>query len=94
MRALLSDIRLSVNWLPFPDINADIVICTGDIPRPAAAFEWVVVSHFAPTRLSISGAFKHPPIISSFVSDLTTESKIGSLHFGCTAIPMEVLIIK
>jgi predicted phosphodiesterase len=38
--ALLSDIHLSVNALPFPDVDADIVVLAGDISRPAAAIEW------------------------------------------------------
>ena len=38
--ALLSDIHLSVNALPFPDVDADIVVLAGDIARPAAAIEW------------------------------------------------------
>lgn len=38
--ALLSDIHLSVNAIPFPDVDADIVVLAGDIARPAAAIEW------------------------------------------------------
>ena len=38
--ALLSDIHLSVNALPFPNVDADIVVLAGDIARPAAAIEW------------------------------------------------------
>ncbi|KDD67617.1 metallophosphoesterase [Pseudomonas mandelii PD30] len=38
--ALLSDIHLSVNALPFPDVDADIVVLAGDISRPASAIEW------------------------------------------------------
>ncbi|TFB44097.1 metallophosphoesterase [Pseudomonas sp. F01002] len=38
--ALLSDIHLSVNALPFPDVDADIVVLAGDISRPATAIEW------------------------------------------------------
>ncbi|WP_415767237.1 metallophosphoesterase [Pseudomonas sp. ZB1P45] len=38
--ALLSDIHLSVNALPFPDMDADIVVLAGDISRPATAIEW------------------------------------------------------
>ncbi|MBV6821979.1 metallophosphoesterase [Pseudomonas sp. PD9R] len=38
--ALLSDIHLSVNALPFPDVEADVVVLAGDISRPAAAIEW------------------------------------------------------
>jgi Icc-related predicted phosphoesterase len=38
--ALLSDIHLSVDALPFPDVDADIVVLAGDISRPATAIEW------------------------------------------------------
>jgi predicted phosphodiesterase len=38
--ALLSDIHLSVNALPFPEVDADVVVLAGDISRPAAAIEW------------------------------------------------------
>ncbi|MGH8386406.1 MAG: metallophosphoesterase [Pseudomonas sp.] len=38
--ALLSDIHLSVNALPFPEVDADIVVLAGDIARPARAIEW------------------------------------------------------
>jgi Icc-related predicted phosphoesterase len=38
--ALLSDLHLSVNLMPFPDVQADIVVLAGDIARPARAIEW------------------------------------------------------
>ncbi|MGY2293601.1 metallophosphoesterase [Pseudomonas sp. SDO528_S397] len=38
--ALLSDVHLSVNSLPFPEVNADVVVLAGDISRPAAAIDW------------------------------------------------------
>ncbi|BFT63015.1 metallophosphoesterase [Pseudomonas moorei] len=38
--ALLSDVHLSVNAMPFPQVEADIVVLAGDIARPAAAIEW------------------------------------------------------
>jgi predicted phosphodiesterase len=38
--ALLSDVHLSVNAIPFPQVEADIVVLAGDIARPAAAIEW------------------------------------------------------
>jgi predicted phosphodiesterase len=38
--ALLSDIHLSVDALPFPAVDADILVLAGDISRPEAAIEW------------------------------------------------------
>jgi predicted phosphodiesterase len=38
--ALLSDMHLSVNAIPFPSVDADIVVLAGDIARPAKAIEW------------------------------------------------------
>ncbi|VVM51814.1 metallophosphoesterase [Pseudomonas fluorescens] len=38
--ALLSDMHLSVNAIPFPAVEADIVVLAGDIARPAKAIEW------------------------------------------------------
>ncbi|MNQ52161.1 3',5'-cyclic adenosine monophosphate phosphodiesterase CpdA [compost metagenome] len=38
--ALLSDMHLSVNAIPFPEVDADIVVLAGDISRPAAAIDW------------------------------------------------------
>jgi predicted phosphodiesterase len=38
--ALLSDMHLSVNAVPFPAVEADIVVLAGDIARPAKAIEW------------------------------------------------------
>jgi hypothetical protein len=38
--ALLSDVHLSVNAIPFPQVEADVVVLAGDIARPAAAIEW------------------------------------------------------
>ncbi|WP_432669437.1 metallophosphoesterase [Pseudomonas umsongensis] len=38
--ALLSDIHLSVDALPFPAVEADILVLAGDISRPAAAIDW------------------------------------------------------
>jgi len=38
--ALLSDIHLSSNAIPFPRVDADIVVLAGDISRPATAIDW------------------------------------------------------
>ncbi|HEY4316266.1 MAG TPA: metallophosphoesterase [Herbaspirillum sp.] len=38
--ALLSDLHLSVASLPFPEVQADVLILAGDIARPARAMEW------------------------------------------------------
>lgn len=38
--ALLSDMHLSVNAIPFPAVDADIVVLAGDIARPAKAIDW------------------------------------------------------
>lgn len=38
--ALLSDLHLSVQAMPAPRIDADVVVLAGDLARPAAAIEW------------------------------------------------------
>ena len=38
--ALVSDIHLSVDFLPFPSMEADVLVLAGDIARPADAIEW------------------------------------------------------
>jgi len=38
--ALLSDLHLSVQALPPPLVNADVLVLAGDLHRPAAAIEW------------------------------------------------------
>ena len=37
--ALISDIHLSVDFLPFPKTAADVLVLTGDIARPVSARE-------------------------------------------------------
>jgi predicted phosphodiesterase len=37
---LISDIHLSVGFLPFPEIPADVLVIAGDVSRPARAMEW------------------------------------------------------
>jgi hypothetical protein len=39
--ALLSDVHLSVQPLPVPVADADVVVVAGDVARPAAAIAWV-----------------------------------------------------
>lgn len=38
--ALVSDVHLSVDVLPFPEAEADVLVLAGDIARPASAMEW------------------------------------------------------
>lgn len=38
--ALVSDVHLSVDALPFPESDADVLVLAGDIARPARAIEW------------------------------------------------------
>src|SRR4051812_494384 len=38
--ALLSDLHLSVQPLPAPPTEADVVVLAGDLGRPAAAIDW------------------------------------------------------
>jgi Icc-related predicted phosphoesterase len=38
--SLVSDIHLSVDFLPFPKSEADVLVLAGDIARPASAIEW------------------------------------------------------
>ncbi len=38
--ALLSDLHLSVQPMPAPSIDADVVVIAGDLHRPAGAMEW------------------------------------------------------
>lgn len=39
--ALLSDVHLSVDFLPLPETAADVLVIAGDIARPGPAMEWV-----------------------------------------------------
>jgi predicted phosphodiesterase len=43
--ALVSDIHLSVDFLPFPKTEADVLVLAGDIARPADAMEWARSTH-------------------------------------------------
>jgi hypothetical protein len=38
--ALVSDVHLSVAFLPFPETDADVLVLAGDIARPAQALRW------------------------------------------------------
>jgi predicted phosphodiesterase len=38
--ALVSDVHLSVGFLPLPESTADVLVIAGDIARPARAMEW------------------------------------------------------
>lgn len=37
---LVSDVHLSVGYLPFPETSVDVLVIAGDIARPARAMEW------------------------------------------------------
>ena len=47
--ALLSDLHLSVQSLPPPPIDADVLVLAGDLHRPAAAIEWARQFSYMPT---------------------------------------------
>lgn len=38
--ALISDVHLSVNPIPFPHVDADVLVLAGDISRPERAMAW------------------------------------------------------
>lgn len=38
--ALLSDLHLSAAPMPFPQVEADVIVLAGDLGRPAQAIEW------------------------------------------------------
>ena len=38
--ALLSDLHLSAAPMPFPQVEADVIVLAGDLGRPAQAVEW------------------------------------------------------
>jgi predicted phosphodiesterase len=42
--ALLSDIHLSADPMPFPRVDADVLVLAGDISRPDRAMEWAKAS--------------------------------------------------
>jgi Icc-related predicted phosphoesterase len=64
--ALLSDIHLSVNALPFPDVDADIVVLAGDISRPAMAIEWAKSSPVPLVYVAGNHEFYGSDLISTY----------------------------
>ena len=42
---LISNIHLSVDFLPFPKMEADVLVLAGDIARPAGAIELARSTH-------------------------------------------------
>ena len=64
--ALLSDIHLSVNTLPFPDVDADIVVLAGDISRPAMAIEWAKSSPVPVVYVAGNHEFYGSDLISTY----------------------------
>ena len=62
--ALLSDLHLSVQAMPPPPTDADVVVLAGDLGRPAAAIDWA--TQYAQPTLFVAGNHEF------YGSDLTT----------------------
>lgn len=77
--ALLSDIHLSVNALPFPDVDADIVVLAGDISRPAAAIEWAKSCPLPVVYVAGNHEFYGSDLISTY-EHLNTLSQGTQIH--------------
>lgn len=72
---LVSDLHLSVGFMPFPEISADVLVIAGDVARPSRAMEW-------------AKATKHPTLYVAgnhefYGSDLsTTYARLMQLAEG------------
>ena len=73
--ALLSDVHLSVGFLPLPDTSADVLVIAGDIARPARAMEWAKATRIPTVYVAGNHEF--------YGSDLaTTHERLAQLAEG------------
>ena len=80
--ALLSDIHLSVNALPFPEVDADIVVLAGDIARPARAIEWASTCPVPIVYVAGNHEFYGSDLVSTYeqLNSLSHDSRIHVLE--------------
>lgn len=78
---LLSDLHLSVQPLPRPEADADVVVLAGDLGRPAAALAWA--RQFPQPTLFVAGNHEF------YGSDLSTA--MAQLREGAEGTPVRVL---
>lgn len=80
--ALLSDIHLSVNAIPFPEVNADVMVLAGDIARPAAAIEWAKACPAPVVYVAGNHEFYGSDLISTYehLNRVTQGSRIHVLE--------------
>lgn len=73
--ALLSDLHLSVGALPFPAVDADVLVLAGDLSRPGRAMEWAKAASIPTIYVAGNHEF--------YGSDLvTTYAQLRSLASG------------
>jgi len=80
--ALLSDVHLSVNAIPFPEVDADVVVLAGDICRPAKAIEWARSSPAPVVYVAGNHEFYGSDLISTYeqLNRLTEGTQIHVLE--------------
>lgn len=79
---LVSDIHLSVGFMPLPETSADVLVIAGDVARPAQAIEWAKATRL-PT-LYIAGNHEF------YGSDLsTTYARLAELCHGSNILLLE-----
>ena len=80
--ALLSDMHLSVNAIPFPAVDADIVVLAGDIARPAKAIEWAKACPVPLVYVAGNHEFYGSDLVSTYeqLNSLTRGTQIHVLE--------------
>ena len=77
--AVLSDLHLSVQDMPLPQPDADVVVLAGDIARPAAAIEWA--RQFATPVIYVAGNHEfYGGSLEATICELRTLAEGSNVH--------------
>jgi Icc-related predicted phosphoesterase len=66
--ALLSDLHLSVEPMPFPDVDADVLVLAGDLARPARAMAWAAASTLPTLYVAGNHEFYGSDLVSTYAA--------------------------
>ncbi|HKY91552.1 MAG TPA: metallophosphoesterase [Nevskiaceae bacterium] len=64
--ALLSDLHLSVEPMPFPDVDADVLVLAGDLARPARAMAWASATRLPTLYVAGNHEFYGSDLVSTY----------------------------
>jgi predicted phosphodiesterase len=64
--ALLSDIHLSVDFMPLPEAQADVLIIAGDVARPQQAIDWAKAARIPTLYVAGNHEFYRSDLVTTY----------------------------